>query len=82
MLTFGECCAEWFTFRQFRVTGTNTGMFLLSSLVTSTILGIVNPEHTRENTCAELFQVFHGSWFGNKVSTETMMRGSVNEELV
>lgn len=82
-LTLGQRCADWFVLRQFRVTGTMAGSILLNNEEVNVYLGTTNGESSiQRNTAEEWFEKFQSSWFSSKVSTESMMRGTVNEPAV
>lgn len=40
LLTIGQRCADWFVLRQFRVTGTNAGLILMSNGEVRSALGL------------------------------------------
>jgi hypothetical protein len=82
VLTIGQRCADWFVLRQFRVTGTNAGRFLMEDENVRTELGSF-PRHiatvgegmkslTRSTT--EKIQALVSSCSSTARSTEAMMR--------
>jgi hypothetical protein len=87
VLTVGQRCADWFVLRQFRVTGTNAGKFLMSDDEARTAI-----DYDITDNCNQLSEPLDcdscdsrtslsllSSWFISSRSTEPMMRGSVNE---
>lgn len=54
-LTVGQRCADWFVLRQFRVTGTNAGLMLLSSDTARSALGIAGSG--QDKTLEDWFKV-------------------------
>lgn len=78
-LTVGQRCADWFTLRQFRVTGTNSCLILQQDPGFRAQVGLPSQPVGRERTLGDWFVVLMDSWFSEKVSTEPMMRGSANE---
>jgi YqaJ-like viral recombinase domain len=90
VLTVGQRCADWFVLRQFRVTGTNAGRFLMEDENVRTELGY-SPRHiatvgegmeSLARSTTEKMQALVSSWFSTARSTEAMMRGSRNEPSV
>ncbi|PXF43284.1 hypothetical protein BWQ96_06981 [Gracilariopsis chorda] len=79
VLTVSQRCADWFVLRQFRVTGTNAGLVLMSSPCFRSILRLPASSGTEETTMPQWFERFYKGWFSTKTSTEAMMRGSANE---
>lgn len=77
-LTIGQRCADWFTLRQFRVTGTNAGIILRQNEAFLAAMNLTAGT-TEERTLSQWFTLFCNGWFNSKVSTEAMMRGTANE---
>ena len=82
VVTFGQRCADWFVLRQFRVTGTNAGFVMTSSLIFRFALGLKSWENEGERTPEQRFGPFFSSWFSSKSPTEAMKRGTANENAV
>lgn len=80
-LTLAQRCADWFTLRQFRVTGTNGGIIMRDDAGFLTAMGY-STDSARERTMSKWFDLLHASWFSSKVSTEAMMKGTANEGAV
>lgn len=62
------------------MTRTNAGQLLLLCGEVRGLLGVEGGD--LEKTSIEWFDFLHRSWFSSKKSTETMMRGTVNETSV
>lgn len=68
--------------RQFRVTGTNDGIFLKTNDTARKYLGARNSEGVVERSDAECFEIYTNERFITEVSTEAMKNGSENEDAV
>lgn len=79
VLTQGQRFADWFTLRQFRVTGTLSGNILLQD---ASLMGYPTKTTVSENNPAKILSVLTASWFSSARSTEPMMRGTANEKAV
>lgn len=79
VLIKGQICAEWFMFRQIRVTGTVFGVILLTYSTRMSIIG----HGTSNGTPTQIYyiQMLVDSWFLTFRSTEEIMRGMDNETL-
>jgi hypothetical protein len=86
VLTVGQRCADWFVLRQFRVTGTNAGKFLMSDNevrtaidydITDSFTQILEPLDCNSCDSRTSFSLF-AYWFSSCRSTEPTMRKSAN----
>ena len=83
VLTVGQRCADWFVMRQFRITGTIAAKVLLSDSGIREMVGLsdrdddVNLIEPKALLCDLM-----SSWFSSARSTESMMRGTINEPAV
>lgn len=78
VLVVAQRCVDWFTLRQFCVTGTMDGSLLPSSTDVQTFLGYAQA-NSAACTAKEIMRSLDDSWFSSSCSTERMMRGTANE---
>lgn len=79
VLTLGQRCADWFVPRQFRVTGTNTGLIIMSCDEIRSQIGLTCGLEERSRSDEEWFRVLYESWFSMSTCNEAMVRGSATE---
>ena len=82
VLTVGQRCADWFTLRQFRVTGTNAGKVLIADNVVRYSIGLPSRSSSVETSPTDTLRWLSETWFSSARSTEAMMRGTANEHAV
>lgn len=79
-LTVGQRCADSFVLRQFRVTGSNAGIVLLRNNEMRKLLNLERCDVGEYLGPEKLFGLFYNILFGFKLSTKTMVRGSVDDD--
>lgn len=82
VLTTGQSGVDWCVLQQFIVTNTNADRVITRHMPFHELLGIANPDSVQIRTNSERLEVFTEGWFGSKVSTEAVMRGSISEDAV
>ena len=87
MLTIGQRCADWFLLRKLRLTGTLFSLYLFKpNHFRLTVIAAPSEDSSddeddwSEDTSKKTLDKLASSWSSNSRSTESMCRGTYNED--